>query len=111
MVNMAQSGNWVHKWGLNLVVITLLGIITFGGREAIVLAKDMIKEQKEINIKQQDFNIEILKQTIRNEDNVDDAFNLINSVDGTNEDQGKKIMDFSDRIVKVEKDIEHLKEH
>ena len=106
MVNMKKSGNWIRDNSFNLIITLLLGIIAYGGREGIQFIKTSIENQNQINVRQGEFNLMIIKKSVTH----DGAVEMMKSVNSTNETQGTTIMNNCNKITEHEVRIKHLED-
>ena len=92
---MRKTENWIHKWGLHLAMLTMLGIIVWGGKEFISDMKIFQKEQIEINTELKKSNAILQERCI----NIDSKIATNSDV---NYDQGVTLMDHGEQLVKHE---------
>lgn len=109
MTTMKKTGSWLQRNGFNLIVSGLLSIIAFGGMEVYTFFKEHMKAQIRINEKQQELNMQMIQNSAKYDEQCRSTFEIINSVNETNMRQGVKIMENTERSIRNEVDIKHLK--
>lgn len=107
MTAVDRSKTWLQRNGFNIIITLLLGIITYGGREAVGVVKDFIKSQNEINKTQNMINLEVRDRT----NECFRAAELMKSVNETNQEQGVVLMQHGEELIEHEVRIEHLESH
>ena len=103
-----QTGSWLKSWGLNLIMTILLGTIAWGGKVGIDLIREFVKEQKEINIKQQEFNAQISEKSAIQKNNCEINREIIQAINETNLEQGQMLLQHGEQIIENKTNIRNL---
>jgi hypothetical protein len=104
-----QTGNWFRLNIVGIIISVLLGVITFGGREGILIIKHTFEQQSKLNEKQQELNNVFIENSFRlNEqcNTFNEKFQILNEV---NMNHGIKILENREKLIIHETEIQNLK--